>query len=84
MTETILLDTSILIDFFRKEKKENSILFKISKEYQNFAVSVITEYEIFVGCNETQKQFWEVFFQKINIIPLDSKIDIKLLKLAMD
>jgi predicted nucleic acid-binding protein len=37
----ICLDTSVLIDYFRKEKKERSFLFKLAKNYI-FAISVIT------------------------------------------
>jgi predicted nucleic acid-binding protein len=60
--EIICLDTSILIDFFRKEKKEKSIFYQLSQSHQFFAVSVITEYEIFTGSNSSQQKFWEEFF----------------------
>ncbi len=55
--ELILLDTSILIDYFRKKNKKNSIFYQLvaAKRYV-FAVSVITEYEIYVGATEDQKE----------------------------
>lgn len=68
----ICLDTSILIDFFRKEKKENSLFFRLTQEYRIFTVSVITEYEIFVGSNQEQQEFWENFFSRIVVLPFDS------------
>lgn len=68
----ICLDTSILIDFFRKEKKENSLFFHLTQHYQIFTISVITEYEIFVGSNQEQQEFWENFFSRIIILPFDS------------
>lgn len=68
----ICLDTSILIDFFRKEKKENSLFFRLTQQYQIFTVSVITEYEIFVGSNQEQQEFWENFFSRIVVLPFDS------------
>ena len=68
----ICLDTSILIDFFRKEKKENSLFFRLTQQYRIFTVSVITEYEIFVGSNQEQKEFWENFFSRIVVLPFDS------------
>ena len=67
-----MLDTSILIDFFRKGNKENAILFSLSAKYKSFYVSVITEYEIFSGSTPTQQNFWETFFSKMNILMLDS------------
>ena len=72
MSDAIMLDTSILIDFFRKENKENAILFSLSAKYKHFYVSVITEYEIFSGSTPTQQNFWETFFSKMNILTLDS------------
>lgn len=68
----ICLDTSILIDFFRKEKKENSLFFRLTQQYRIFTVSVITEYEIFVGSNPEQQEFWENFFSRIVVLPFDS------------
>ena len=54
--ELILLDTSILIDYFRKKNKRNSDFFQLveTKKYF-FAVSVITEYEIYIGATNDQK-----------------------------
>ena len=68
----ICLDTSILIDFFRKEKKENSLFFRLTQQYRIFTVSVITDYEIFVGSNQEQQEFWENFFSRIVVLPFDS------------
>ena len=68
----ICLDTSILIDSFRKEKKKNSLFFRLTQQYRIFTVSVITEYEIFVGSNQEQQEFWENFFSRIVVLPFDS------------
>ena len=38
--EIICLDTSILIDFFRKTKKENSALYKLKQHNFDFSVSI--------------------------------------------
>ncbi len=42
----ILLDSSVLIDLFRKKKKENSYFYKSLLEFEDFAISSITHYEI--------------------------------------
>lgn len=72
--ELILLDTSILIDYFRKKNKKNSDFYQLvaAKQYV-FAVSVITEYEIYVGATESQQEFWDSFFAKIRVIEFDSQ-----------
>ena len=64
--ELILLDTSILIDYFRKKNKRNSDFYQlVAANKYTYAVSVITEYEIYVGATEDQKEFWDLFFTQI-------------------
>jgi tRNA(fMet)-specific endonuclease VapC len=43
--EIICLDTSIFIDYFRKQRKETTQLLKLAEKY-DFAISVITKLEI--------------------------------------
>ncbi len=69
----ICLDTSILIDFFRKTKKENTAFFKLSAQQNLFSVSVITEYEILTVATADQTPFWQAFFDKMVILPFDSQ-----------
>lgn len=61
--ELICLDSTILIDYFRKTKKENSFFFELANQYSTFAVSIITEFEILSGSNQNQnqKEFWDKF-----------------------
>jgi predicted nucleic acid-binding protein len=47
----VLLDTSILIDYFRKENKEKTYLYIVSKDY-DLAISTITEFEFLNGVND--------------------------------
>ncbi|HLP61323.1 MAG TPA: type II toxin-antitoxin system VapC family toxin, partial [Candidatus Deferrimicrobium sp.] len=68
----ICLDTSVLIDYFRKENKSKTFFFKLAKDCR-FAISVLTKFEILVGSNEQQKEFWEQLFRKFEIIPLDQE-----------
>jgi predicted nucleic acid-binding protein len=70
--EIVLLDTSILIEYFRKTDKSNSYLYKLSESDQyKFAVSSITKFEIYVGSNEKQNKFWDSFFESLTILPFD-------------
>ncbi len=66
----ICLDTSVVIDYFRKKNKSKTFLFKLAKDY-DFAISVLSKFEILVGSNEQQKEFWEKLFKIFEIIPLD-------------
>lgn len=70
-----LLDTSILIEFFRRSDKRNSRFYQLSDTFDSFSISVITEYEIFVGATSSaQKDYWKSFLKKVAIISLDSEI----------
>ncbi|MBK9730338.1 MAG: type II toxin-antitoxin system VapC family toxin [Chitinophagaceae bacterium] len=69
----ICLDTSILIDFFRKKEKNKSRFFQFSSQQYLFAVSTITEFEIFVGSNSMQQTYWEEFFNQLLILPFTSQ-----------
>ncbi len=70
--EIICLDTSILIDFYRKKAKEKSVFFQLTTKYNLFAVSIVTEYEIMIGADTTEQiQYWTSFFDKVIILPFD-------------
>jgi tRNA(fMet)-specific endonuclease VapC len=69
--ELICLDTSVLIDYFRKKDKSKSFFFELTKKYNLFAVSVITEYEILIGSKPETDEFWVAFFDRITVLPFD-------------
>jgi len=71
--QVICLDTSVLIDYFRKVNKSKSFFYELTKEYDLFAVSAITEYEIYCGSNVDQDLYWDDFFNKIISLPYDSE-----------
>ncbi len=72
--EIICLDTSVLIDYFRKTNKANAFFEVLYMENYAFAASVVTEYEVLCGLREEQKEFWEGSFWHISILPLDRRI----------
>ncbi len=57
-TGLICIDTSILIDFYRKKDKTKSFFYELTKTYNLFAISVITEYEILIGNEAAKDNFW--------------------------
>lgn len=69
----ICLDTSVIIDYFRKTNKNNTFLLTLTNNYSEFAVSVITEYEIMVGAKDSQLIFWEDFFEKVKVLEFSRK-----------
>ena len=72
----VLIDTSILIDFFRKENKKSSTLYKI-QENRTLYASTITEFEFLAGVKDEKILSLRHFFSRINILPFDSKAAVK-------
>jgi tRNA(fMet)-specific endonuclease VapC len=70
--QTVLVDTSILIDYFRKKRKDRTPLYRLSLEY-NLAVSTITEFEFLVGLKAENAGFAVQLFERFIVFPFDSE-----------
>jgi tRNA(fMet)-specific endonuclease VapC len=68
--ERICIDTSVLIDYYRKKDKSKSILVELSRTYI-FCISVITKLEILVGIRPETENFWTGIFSRMTIIPIN-------------
>ena len=67
----VLVDTSILIDFYRKTDKANSVWIALVRQGYRFSISAITKYEIYSGATQSQLAFWDNVLQEITIISFD-------------
>jgi len=70
----VLLDTSILIDFFRKTDKSKSKLISIVDMGFDFCISAITEYEIYTGATAQQDVYWKQFLRRSKVLAFDSSV----------
>ncbi|TAF92036.1 MAG: type II toxin-antitoxin system VapC family toxin [Bacteroidetes bacterium] len=78
----ILVDTSILIELFRKSNKQNATLIQLIRLGYSFCISAVTEYEIYIGTTLKQIDFWNQFLNKIPVLPFDknaAKIAVEIL-----
>ena len=71
--EKLMIDTTILIDYFRKTDKANSKLVSHFKQYHQLYISSVTEFEIFNGATELHKQFWEGMLARFTVLDFDRK-----------
>lgn len=69
---TICLDTSVLIEYFRKKRKEQSLFYKLADQYERFAISAITEFEIRSGIKKEQVKAWEEILVNIEVLAFDT------------
>jgi tRNA(fMet)-specific endonuclease VapC len=67
----VLVDTSILIDLFRKTDKDNALLVSLVKEGYDYCISAVTEYEIYRGALLGQATYWDNLLQKVQVLPFD-------------
>jgi tRNA(fMet)-specific endonuclease VapC len=70
----VLVDTSILIEYFRKTEKSNSTLIKLFNQGYDFCISAITEYGIYSGAKGAQLDFWKELLKKTNVLAFDQLV----------
>jgi predicted nucleic acid-binding protein len=69
----LMVDSSILIDYFRKTDKANSKLVAHFKNYEQLYISSVTEFEVVNGATPLHLQFWDGMLPRFTILSFDSK-----------
>jgi len=70
----VLADTSILIDYFRKTDKVNSVMIALFDQGFDFSISAITHYEIYSGATALQLPFWTNLLSRTKVLPFDEAV----------
>ena len=68
----VSIDTSILIDYFRKKEKDKTQFVSLTNKFEKFCIASIVEFEIYVGATNMQLEFWERLLKNITVLPFDS------------
>ena len=69
----LMVDSSLLIDYFRKTDKNNAKLVAHFRNYQQLYISSITEFEVLNGAKKIHIDFWNGMLPKFIILDFDSK-----------
>lgn len=69
----ILLDSSILIDVFRKKNKQNTVFYQLANLEESFSISSITYYEVGVRNKKSNDEFWSNLYNNLTVIPFDQE-----------
>lgn len=69
----ILVDTSILIDFYRKTNKENSVWIHLVRQDYSFAISSVTKYELYAGASANQLNYWNEVLAYIEVLSFNER-----------
>lgn len=65
----VLVDTSVLIDYFRKQDKSQTFLYALAGQHSQIYISAITKFEIWVGNRPEQTEFWRALFASLITLP---------------
>ena len=68
----LMIDSTILIDYFRKTDKNNSRLVTHFKNYDRLYISSVTEFEVINGSTPAHLQFWNQILLRFTILDFDS------------
>ncbi|MBU0696208.1 MAG: type II toxin-antitoxin system VapC family toxin [Bacteroidetes bacterium] len=71
--EKLMVDSTILIDYFRKTDKANSRLVAHFRNYESLYISSVTEFEVVNGATKEHLQFWDGMLARFTILDFDSK-----------
>lgn len=80
----ILLDSSVLIELFRKKVKEKTLFFKLSQTYTDFCISSITYYEIGIGNRKSHIEYWATLTKQLTVLPFDTACSDTAIKIYQD
>lgn len=69
--EMICLDSSVLIEYYRKTRKEDSFLFQLAANY-GFKIPAIVKYEVFKG-DKKKDPLWDTVLKDIEILSFDNE-----------
>lgn len=80
----ILLDSSVLIEMFRKKDKEKTLFYKLSLTDKIICISSITYYEVGIGNRESHFEYWEKLSKNLTIIPFDKACSVTAISIYLD
>lgn len=68
-----MVDSTILIDYFRKTDKNNSRLVNHFRNYDKLYISSVTEFEVINGSTSEHFQFWNKMLLRFTILDFGSR-----------
>jgi predicted nucleic acid-binding protein len=80
----ILLDSSVVIELFRKKDKKKTLFYSISQSYSDLCISSITYYEVGIGNRKSHFNYWKKLSDKLTVIPFDKACSITAISIYTD
>ena len=74
MAFDVMLDTSVLIEHFRKRNKGSTYYMQLIQKYKNRSISVVAKLEVLYGARAELSEYWDTVFAKMVVIPFTDKM----------
>ena len=84
MAFDVMLDTSILIEYFRAGNKENTLYTEIARKHDTLAVSVIAKMEVLYGVRSHSLEYWNAIFAGMEIVSFTDEMVAKAHEIVLD
>jgi predicted nucleic acid-binding protein len=68
----LMVNTSLLIDYFRKTDKNKARLVSHFRNYGQLYISSITEFEVLNGAKQLHVEFWNGMLPRFTVLDFDS------------
>lgn len=81
MESLICLDASVLIEYFRKKNKAETLFAKLALKYTGFLVPAVAHFKIYNGSTPLQNQYWDNLFSDFIILTFTVYISITAIKI---
>ena len=69
MATTVMLDSSVLIEYFRARNKERTLYTEIIGKHEIRSISVIAKMEVLYGVRSELVEYWAAVFATMMVIP---------------
>ena len=74
MSSDFLVDTSLLIEYFRSKDKSATRLYRLIQDRRRMVLSVVVIFEILAGADAAQRVFWKGFLRGAVRLPFDERV----------
>ena len=74
MWADVVVDSSLLIEYFRAKDKSTTRLARLIRDGLRMALSVVVLFEILAGADADQRDFWKGFLRGAVRLPFDERI----------
>ncbi len=67
----ILLDSSVLIELYRKKKKEKTFFYRLAESETEFSISSVTHYEFGIGNRSFNDDYGSELYESLAVLPFN-------------